>query len=121
MKYTESFEPAPPSAVAARRFVRGSLAEHGVPPEDSELIVSELLANVVQHAHTPITVKLEVGQTVRIEVHDGNSIVPAIKDAAEDAESGRGLFIISTLASQWGIDTTANGKCVWVEITREAT
>lgn len=120
MEYDQSFPPDPPSALAARRFVRDRLAGHGVATEDGELIVSELMGNVVRHARTPITVRLRVGRSLRLEVHDGSSILPAMAEAAEDAESGRGLFIISALAKDWGITRKPGGKFVWVELEREA-
>lgn len=120
MEFDRTFSPEPRSALAARRFVRSRLGEQGVSSEDSELVVSELMGNVVRHAQTPVTVRLGVGQTVRVEVHDGNAIIPAVAEAAEDAEAGRGLFIISNVAMNWGVDQTPDGKCVWVELTREA-
>lgn len=120
MEFDQTFPPEPRAVSQARRFVRACLANRGVSSEDAEFVVSELMGNVVQHARTPVTVKLEVGRTLRLEVQDGNSIIPAIVDAAQDAESGRGLFIISNLAVNWGIDTTDDGKCVWVELTRES-
>lgn len=70
---------------------------------DCELVVSELAANVVQHAGTEITVRLVVDTPLRVEVHDGNSIIPAMAAAAEHAESGRGLFIVEALSTAWGI------------------
>lgn len=118
--YEQPFEPEAFSAVAARAFVNARLSAHGVISPDCELVVSELMANVVQHARTPVTVRLVVDTTLRVEVHDGNSIIPAMVEAAEDAESGRGLFIIEALSSAWGVSSTADGKCVWAEIAREA-
>ena len=119
MDYDQTFSPDPASAGAARRFVRDRVAAHGLATDDPELVVAELMSNVVQHAKTPITVRVQVGQRLRIEVHDGNSIIPAMKDAAEDAESGRGLYIIDAIATEWGIEATTSGKFVWVETARE--
>lgn len=118
--YEQPFQPEAFSAVSARAFVNARLAEQGVISPDCELVVSELMANVVQHARTPVTVRLVVDTILRVEVHDGSSIVPAMAEAAGDAESGRGLFIVEALSSAWGISPTPAGKCVWVEIAREA-
>lgn len=119
MQYEQPFSPEASSAVRARAFVNACLADQGVISPDCELVVSELMANVVQHARTPVTVRLVVDTTLRVEVHDGNSIVPAMAEAAGDVESGRGLFIIEALSSAWGISPTTDGKCVWVELARE--
>lgn len=118
-RHDQPFAPEPESAMAARRFVRDCLAEHAIASYTAELIVSELMANVIQHARTELTVVVRVGTTLRLEVHDGSSIIPAMRQAADDAESGRGLFIIEAIALDWGVETTADGKCVWVEIAPE--
>ncbi len=120
VRYEQTYAPEPLSAVAARAFVNARLAQHEVIHPDCELVVSELVSNVVKHADTTITVCLAIGATLRVEVHDGDSIVPAVSQATTDAEHGRGLFIVEALAQRWGVDTKPDGKCVWVELAREA-
>lgn len=117
--YEQTYSPEPRSAVAARAFVNARLAQHEVIHPDCELVVTELMSNVVKHARTPITVRLDIGPTVRVEVHDSNSIIPAVSEAAADAEDGRGLFIVDALAQRWGVATKPDGKYVWVELARE--
>lgn len=118
MEFATSLAPAAHSAREARRFVMTALAGRGLDSESAELVVAELMANVVQHAETEVEVKLFIGATVRLEVHDGNALIPAMRDAAEDAESGRGLFIIDALSRSWGIEKTDTGKCIWVDLER---
>lgn len=119
VEYREAFPPTPGSARRARTFARSSLGSNGIPSDVAELILSELIANVAEHAHTRVTVRIILGEAVRLEVHDGNAIIPAMVDAALDAERGRGLMIVDALATDWGIEPTATGKRIWVEIPRD--
>ena len=121
VEYDALLSPDPRSARAARQFVRDRLTHHGFLSETAELVVSELMANVVQHARTPVRVRLRLEPaSVRVELHDGSSIVPAMAEAAADAERGRGLFIVAAVSRRWNIDTTPTGKCVWIELDAEA-
>ena len=109
----------PPDAAAvhtARRYVRDCLASQGLASFTAEMIVSELMANVIRHAGSPVTVSVHVGHSIRIEVHDDSRALPSIMEADEDAECGRGLAIVDALASRWGVRPTEAGKCVWVEM-----
>ncbi|MGW3673200.1 ATP-binding protein, partial [Streptomyces sp. NPDC005056] len=40
---------------------------------------------------------------------------PQVKHARTIDETGRGLFIIASLADQWGTRYQAQGKTVWAE------
>lgn len=106
------------SAGKARRFVRQVLAAQGLESDSLELVTSELVGNVVAHAHSEVRLTVRVGARIRIEVADGDAIIPAVVDAASDAESGRGLFIVEAVSSAWGVDTVADGKRVWAELDR---
>ena len=91
-----------------------------VPDEVSEcaaLLTSELVTNAVLHAATPFTVTLHLmADRIRVDVADGNPVVPAIKDYAADAATGRGLTLFNTLASDWGVQPVIGGKIVWFEL-----
>jgi hypothetical protein len=39
-----------------------------------------------------------------------------LKALDPDGESGRGLLIVDSLASAWGVDTVPGGKRVWFRI-----
>ena len=119
VEYFESFPPQSTSAVRARRFVRQGLEEHALNSDAAELIISELITNVIEHARTRVGVKLVVGPAVRLEVQDGNAILPAVVEAAAEAEHGRGLFIVDALAHAWGVEPMPTGKRIWVEIPRD--
>ena len=86
---------------------------------DTELVITELIANAVRHAGTEIVVRLARLKTlggVRAEVSDHSTrpVRPRQPDAL--SESGRGLFLVDTLSSRWGADATTDGKTVWAEI-----
>jgi hypothetical protein len=49
------------------------------------------------------------------EVSDAAISAPQVKHARTIDETGRGLFIIATLADQWGTRYQARGKTVWAE------
>ena len=121
MDETRRFGAQRSSVGAVRRFVRGALSDFETEAiEDAELLVSEVAANVVDHARTDYDVRVVTdGHWVRIEVADGSSIIPAVQDLAHDAERGRGLRLIEHIATAWGVDVRADGKAVWFELGQE--
>jgi anti-sigma regulatory factor (Ser/Thr protein kinase) len=87
---------------------------------DAQLVVSELVTNAVLHART--TIELVVrrwGKRVRVEVRDGNPLLPAVRHHRPDAGTGRGLLLIAQLATAWSVDPTRGGKVVWAELTAD--
>jgi hypothetical protein len=106
------------STPTARHWVTEQL--HDVPDEVTAcaaLLTSELVTNAVLHAATPFTVTLHhMEDRIRIDVADGNPVVPSIKDYAADAATGRGLTLFNTLASNWGVLPVVGGKIVWFEL-----
>ena len=93
------------STPTARHWVTEQLRD--VPDDVTEcaaLLTSELVTNAVLHAATPFTVTLHLmADRIRVDVADGNPVVPSIKDYAADAATGRGLTLFNTLASDWGV------------------
>ncbi|MFE4514543.1 ATP-binding protein [Kitasatospora sp. NPDC056783] len=93
-----------------------------------ELLVSELVTNAVQHCHAPlnhlILVRFDLSpeDTLRIEVHDTDPEEPTPSAATPTAETGRGLFLVQKLATQWGCCPRESGvgKFVWCHISPEA-
>ena len=126
----------PVSVPGARRFVTDGLRAWSLTEvvDDAELCVSELAGNAALHsASTFMVVSLHRSdRTVRVAVED-DGLTPALAvhprmgfpgpgeqiPADEiDAESttGRGLAIVSILASDWGVEETEIGKRVWAEL-----
>jgi anti-sigma regulatory factor (Ser/Thr protein kinase) len=107
------FVPEPQAPAAAREFLRDNLRAWSAPGlEEAVLLVSELASNVVRHASTDFVVKVEWRDpTLRVEVSNGSSIVPAVKDLA-DENGGLGLRIVAAVADEWGIEQLEDGKAV---------
>lgn len=106
-------------AAVARAFVADRLGAWGVDQgvDEALLVVSELVSNAVVHARTAVGVRvLYDGVTVRLEVRDENSRLPALAPCPLDATSGRGLTLIGALSSNWGIEHFGDGKVIWAEI-----
>ena len=129
----------PVGVPAARRFVADGLSSWGRHEllDDATLCVSELAGNAALHsAGTFMHVGLRrVGDLVRISVEDDGDVPveavvprpsfpgpgagpgPALED---EATTGRGLAIVSMLASDWGVELTAGGKRVWCDLSGSA-
>jgi len=104
---------------AARRFLRRALATQNLDGfgDVSELLTTELVTNVVLHARSPITVRLLTsGDRLRVEVDDASNKALVPQPADPERPSGKGLLLVDKLASDWGVDTRADGKTVWFEI-----
>ena len=115
--------PGGPSGVTvAREAARRQMTALGVTSPEvvdtAELIVSELTSNAVKHAGgQPSLCLLRTGDVIRIEVCDANARqVPVEREVDVDAESGRGLLLVSRLATAWGYRHQADQKCTWAEV-----
>jgi anti-sigma regulatory factor (Ser/Thr protein kinase) len=114
-----SLPPEPRSVPAARHFTTEALRTLGAADaiDDAELLVSELAANVVLHAHTAMRVSiLERAGRVRIEVRDDNPNLPQRRTPDDFALEGRGVMLVDTVATAWGVNGNHHGKTVWFEL-----
>lgn len=112
-------ESDPRLVAVAREFVRSRLHawELGDLTDDAVLVASELVTNGVLHARTSIQLRLQCNSaSLRIEVHDENPRLPTTTSCPPEATSGRGLGIVSRIASSWGIEHQDSGKIVWAEL-----
>ncbi len=125
----------PASVPGARRFVADGLREWGLADlvDDATLCVSELATNAALHsASTFMEIVLRpLDRSVRISVEDdGMTPAAAVQPRssftgsaddpdlllADEATTGRGLGIVSILASEWGVEQTDHGKRVWITL-----
>ena len=116
--------PASPAAAAqARSRIRATLAAWGLAAcaEDTALLASELIANAAVHGSGPVEVTLQMRQSgtataLVCEVTDQSPRMPRRRAAGPNALNGRGLAIVSALASACGVRPTGAGKSAWFEI-----
>ncbi|MDX3594185.1 SpoIIE family protein phosphatase [Streptomyces sp. ID03-2B] len=102
----------------ARVLVRDRLQGWGLDEDTvdaTELIVSELVTNAVRYGTPPLRLRLLLDSTLTCEVHDGSTAAPHLRHARTVDEGGRGLFIVSRLASHWGARHGPDGKVLWTE------
>ena len=103
-----------------------------VDPDVAILLTSELVTNAVTHA-TPhasrngraarraaaaeavLLVIAADDAGLRVDVHDGSGDLPVLADcpADADAETGRGLLLVTSLSADWGFYRTPGGKAVY--------
>ena len=112
--------PAPESARQARRFVADVLTAVGADNhlDTAVLLTSELVTNGIVHAHTDLQLVVEASDRwVRVEVIDGNPMLPAKRDYDDDALTGRGLEMVELLADDFGVQSLEDdGKRVWFRL-----
>jgi hypothetical protein len=132
----------PTAAWLARAFTRTVVAHWGMSclTEDCELVISELVANVVQaataaggvpdeHGRLPLlwVRLLSDGVRLRVEVWDNLPAalgVPEQRRPGQTAECGRGLGIVRDVSLDWGWDRVpgrAHGrdvKRVWAVLEK---
>lgn len=123
--FRTSLPPDSANARAAREFVAQALVSLDCAHlEDTvALLTSELVTNAIVHANTPIELRVDAPRPgrVRVEVEDRHPHTPSTGPAGDDEqERGRGLCIVESLATDWGIaplDGDGAGKTVWFELT----
>ena len=123
-----------PTAVScSRAFTKLTLTKWGATSsiDDALLVVSELATNAVKV--TGITDPhprwgarddlkfigvslLGFDASIVIEVWDCDPHPPTMKNEDPDAESGRGLQLVTAVAQRWGSYPTRGGKVVWAEL-----
>ncbi|WP_432094294.1 ATP-binding protein [Streptomyces sp. bgisy100] len=128
--FAMSFTSTPRGARLARRLAAQRLDDWGYPHgtrlnDAVTLIAAELTGNAVRHGHVPgrdFRLVLTAGpECVRIEVSDarGDRLPPTeVSEPGPEAESGRGLWLVSRLAARWEVVPRpgAPGKTVRAEV-----
>jgi anti-sigma regulatory factor (Ser/Thr protein kinase) len=122
---TLEFGPLPTAVPCARLHAKHIVREWNLAhiTDDAELIVSELMTNALKAARSqrdiqPITLRLLAGRDyLLIQVWDAVTAAPAPAPHAIDAETGRGLEIVTLLSDRWGFYHPAGGgKVVWAAL-----
>jgi PAS domain S-box-containing protein len=113
--------PDPLSVRRARQHVSEILVEAGRPEwvDDAALAVTEVVANVVLHAHTACELSVYVDDDkVRVSVRDYSRDLPTHQHFSAFATTGRGLSLVTRLSADFGIQALdaehgEGGKVVW--------
>jgi anti-sigma regulatory factor (Ser/Thr protein kinase) len=117
--------PASPQAAGRfRHHALGAAHRWGLHRESGETVeacVSELVTNAIVHGvgRDVLMMLYYTGDSVLTEVFGHAVAEPAIPATArsDNAESGRGLLIVDTLAKDWGSEHTGRGLLrVWASI-----
>ena len=108
------------AAAAARAVVQDCIRAWRTPvdPDVAVLLTSELVTNAVTHGTLTVGtfVILTVGcdaAGLRVDVHDGSNDLPVLDAASAEAETGRGLLLVTSLSAEWGFYRTSAGKAVY--------
>ena len=113
--------PTPASVPTARHLLLDVLRAWDVPHDrdDAALLVTELVANVVDHVQGQASLTLELAVSegwLRIAVVDGSSVRPVVRELANERPRGRGLLLVTAIADRWGSEDHLGGKRVWFEL-----
>ncbi|BCY09941.1 anti-sigma regulatory factor [Actinoplanes sp. L3-i22] len=117
------------ACVLARTMAGGACLAFGAAhlADPARLIVSELVANALQHAGTEVDVWVSLrGPVVHLAVQDGNPELPRVLEAAPERgaalpRSGLGLRAVSAAATAWGALPSRRGKVVWATLAIRGT
>lgn len=88
----------------------------------AQLLVSELVTNVVKHARSEALLNVTLGEDeICVEVVDrAPTRTPVERHPRLLDEGGRGLSLVSALATDWGVKRDDQAKCVWFVLRSEA-
>jgi anti-sigma regulatory factor (Ser/Thr protein kinase) len=110
----------PAAAAEARGRVRAAVCawDVRVDVDVAVLLTSELVTNAIrQEAGEPVMLAIACTRDeLRVDVHDKSCSPPMPVRAAVDAEAGRGLVLVDSLADEWGWYQTPAGKAVYFRL-----
>ena len=79
--------------------------------QTAELVVGELVGNAQRHGVAPIelSVRLDESGDVLVSVSDAGRGVPRLRPIDEEAESGRGLYLVAAVSRWWRVEWRPGG------------
>ncbi len=81
------------------------------------LLADEIITNAVVHCGGRIEMSLEESpERIRIEISDTSTVPPLVRSPTAGGERGRGMLIVDSLASSWGVINKIGGKSVWFQL-----
>jgi anti-sigma regulatory factor (Ser/Thr protein kinase) len=87
--------------------------------EIAQLLTTELVTNAIDHGAGEITLDItRASQDLRVDVSDAAPGRPQAAAATPDQTRGRGMLIVESLASSWGITPPSDSrrKSVWFKL-----
>lgn len=106
-----AFPRLPKAVRQARNWARSAYCRAGGGQSDvCALLVSELVTNAVEHAAGDLVEVTVWCSTLEVDVRDSSPRKPEIRVPDDDAESGRGLFLVSELSSHYEVIPLPDGK-----------
>src|SRR5712691_1225606 len=119
-----SLAAGPAAAAEARSQVKAAICAWDVPvdPSVAVLLTSELVTNAIRHEpgeNIMVVITCSCGQ-LRVDVHDTSWSLPVPVDSPADAETGRGLMLVTSLSTEWGFYRTPAGKAVYFTLAFRA-
>jgi anti-sigma regulatory factor (Ser/Thr protein kinase) len=91
--------------------------------DDVLLACSELVTNAIVHTTGSVVAaaSFDSDGVWRIEIDDESSEPPVLRDPQERTRiGGRGLHIVRSVATHWGVEPLPGGKRCWFEIRPDA-
>ncbi|GAB2850062.1 ATP-binding protein [Lentzea nigeriaca] len=108
---------SPTAPILARAVVREACEVWRLPwiADDAVLVVSELVENAVQHAHSESVLRVELRPTgLSLAVHDGSPAPPRLESPDRDVPGHRGVQLVDRISVAWGCAPSSDGgKVVW--------
>jgi anti-sigma regulatory factor (Ser/Thr protein kinase) len=107
----------------ARTFVARTLGKLGTMTDTAVLLTSELVTNAIRHTSsgdpggTVGVAILESADGVQVEVTDnGSDLSSPVVRGEVFAPDGHGLYLVETMAQQWGYLNDEMGTTVWFRL-----
>ncbi|GGO62602.1 ATP-binding protein [Nonomuraea cavernae] len=122
-RFSRYFLGSAPSITEARRFVTTLL--HGWPViDEAELIVSELATNAIRHTNSGrfggrflVSVQAHPNQLWLGVLDEGSPSSPKVFRPCPEGEGGRGLLLVTSLSTNWGVWGDDHGRTVWAMLS----
>jgi anti-sigma regulatory factor (Ser/Thr protein kinase) len=112
-----------PTDLSAARHARALLRERMCPQHSGDLlerallVLSELVVNAVEHGRPPVRAQVECrSEALHLEVSDAGPGLPRHLSPGADAGSGRGVGLVATICSAWGVREEPGRKTVWCDL-----
>ena len=123
MRSASTSLPGHPSSVPqARRWAVTTLSAWGldVTAWTAAQVVSELATNCTLHARSDFVLRLTVEDAcVRVEATDRGAGGLQARQYSSTSTTGRGLRIVESLSTSWGVTPDDHGKTVWALLPLE--